>query len=395
MISETLTASTIKSQNKATRIAMLFQGAGHYWQPILSEFTSLFPQTTIFTPSWPGFLPGFENSIEVIQVGKVKIVSKDKSAKGYSHSFSYLSPRIIIHLLKYQPEVVFSTAFSVWTLLASIFKIIFRWRTVVVFDGSTPGVDRLDSRLRFLVRRLIVSLTDAFITNTDAGKEYLTKVLRVDESRVFVRPYLIPHPKTYAQNSLDLKLDGAKLQRPIFICVGKLIPRKGLLELLKACYLLQAQGYEDYSLLLIGKGWQRQELEEFIKTHNLTEQVQFLGNVEYEQMGNYYQQADIFVFPTLEDVWGLVTIEAMMFGKPILCSKWAGSAEIVEEGKNGYIFDPHTPEKLAELMSQFIDRPDLINKMGEKSQQIMTNHQPEAVSQFMAEVVNFVEQKYS
>ncbi|MGB5714086.1 MAG: glycosyltransferase family 4 protein [Waterburya sp.] len=390
MISEILTTPTTKSQPKARRIAMLFQGAGHYWQPILSEFTSLFPQTTVFTPAWPGFLPGFEDSIKVIKVGEMKVVSQDKSAKGYSPSFTYLSPSIITHLLRYQPEVVFSTAFSLWTLLASILKIIFRWRIVVVFDGSSPGVDRLDSRLRFFVRRLIVRLTDAFITNTDAGKEYLTQAIGVEENRVFVRPYLIPHPKTYAQNSPNLQSDEVKLKRPIFICAGKLIPRKGLLELLQACRLLQAQGYEDYSLLLVGDGLQRQELEEFTQAHNLKEQVQFLGNVEYERMGNYYRQADVFVFPTLEDVWGLVTVEAMMFGKPILCSKWAGSAEIVEEGKNGYVFDPHAPEQLAGLMSQFIDCPDLINKMGEKSQQIMTDHQPEAVSQFMAEVVDFV-----
>lgn len=388
MITPTITTPNTKTKVKSPRVAMLFQGAGHYWQPILSEFAGLLPQTKVFTPAWTGFLPGFEDSFEVIKVGEMKVAVQDKSAKGYSPSVTYMSPRIIIHLLRYRPEVIFSTAFSLWTLLASLLKIIFRWRVVVVFDGSSPGVDRLDSKLRFFVRRFIVKLSDAFITNTEVGKEYLTKVIGVEDSRVFVRPYLVPHPKTYQEtDTASLNLD---VKHPAFICAGKLIPRKGVLELLQACLHLQSRGYEDYSVVFAGDGIQRQELLEFVQTHNLQQQVCFLGNVEYEQMGNYYRQADIFVFPTLEDVWGLVTVEAMMFGMPILCSKWAGSAEIVEPGSNGHVFDPHAPEELARLMAQFIDRPELIPSMGHKSQEIMTRHQPADVSQFMAEIVDFV-----
>ena len=393
MIDTTKETSTIKRKHDATRIAMLFQGAGHYWQPILSEFTALFPLTTIFTPFRPGLMPEFDDSIKVVPVGKMTVVSQDAGAKGYSPSFTYLSPKIIIYLLRYQPRVIFSTAFSLWTLIASVFKIIFRWRTIVVFDGSSPGVDRFDSRLRVLVRRLIVKLTDAFITNTETGKKYLTQIIGAPENRVFVRPYLIPHPETYAQNQLNLQLDEQKLQHPRFIFVGKLIPRKGLLELLQACDILHAKGYKNFSLLVVGNGVQRQELKEFAIAHNLENRIEWFGHIQYKQMGNYYQFADVFIFPTLEDVWGLVAVEAMMFGKPILCSQWAGAAEIVANGENGYIFDPHDSDKLAELMSKFIDCPDLITTMGEKSRQIMTSHKPEAVSQFLAEVVDFVQAK--
>ena len=390
MISKINQTVTVDNKKQETRIAMLFQGAGHYWQPVLSDLSKILPKTTVFTPFRPGFMPDPEYEIDVVPVGRIKIMAKDKAAKGYSPSFTYLSPTIIGHLLRYQPQVIFSTAFSLWTLLAAILKIIFRWRIVIVFDGSTPGVERTDSKLRFLVRRFIVKLTDAFITNTDAGKKYLTQAIGAPASRVFVRPYLIPHPETYTQHFLDLQLDEQQFQRPIFIFAGQLIPRKGLLELLKACYLLQTKGYQHYSLLVVGDGSQRQELEEFVATHNLEERVKFIGAIEYEQMGSYYQQSDVFIFPTLEDVWGLVAVEAMMFGKPILCSQWAGAAEMVANEENGYIFDPYDAEKLAELMSKFIDCPDLITTMGEKSQQIMTEHQPEDVSKFLADVVDFV-----
>jgi len=376
--------------NEAPRIAWLLQGAGAYYQPIMSEFTRLFPQTTVFTASWSGFLPGFEDSFIVQQVGKMKVIEMTRASKGYSPSFTYLSPGIVGQLLQFKPDVVFSTGFSIWTILALAAKVWGKWKVVVLYDGSSPGVDYQGSWLRLSQRRMIAKSADAFITNNLAGKAYLTKVIGAKENNVLARPYLVPHPKTYSQNVEDPLLTASQLQHPIFLFAGKIVPRKGLDELLQACSMLQKQEYQDYTLLVVGDGWQRQELDVFVKKHNLENRVKWVGFVEYEQVGAYFQLADVFVFPTLEDVWGLVAVEAMMFGKPILCSKWAGAVEMVIDGENGYEFDPHKPEDLAKLMSRFINNPDLVSKMGETSRQIMTQHSPESVSKFLAEVVNFV-----
>lgn len=383
----TLDESQVNRIGDSPRIAWLLQGAGAYWQPIVSEFTRLLPQTTVFTPCWPGFLAGFEDSFMVKQVGKIKVIAMTGSSKGYSPSFTYLSPSIIGHLLQFKPDVVFTTGFSIWTILALLLKAWCKWRVVIMYDGSSPGVDYRGSWLRLFQRRMIARFTDAFITNNRTGKAYLTEVVGARESRVFDRPYLVPHPKTYSQN---LELADSQLQHPIFLFAGNVIPRKGLYELLQACSILQTQGYRDYTLLVVGDGLQRPELEIFVKTHNLENQVKWVGAVEYEHVGAYFHKADVFVFPTLEDVWGLVAVEAMMFGKPILCSKWAGAVEMVVDGENGYVFDPHDPEKLAELMSRFMENPDSINKMGEKSRQLMTAHTPEAVSKSLAKVVDIV-----
>jgi len=83
-------------------------------------------------------------------------------------------------------------------------------------------------------------------------------------------------------------------------------------------------------------------------------------------------------------------LEAMVLGKPILCSKWAGAAELVIDGENGYCFDPYEPAKLAELMRRFIDEPDLAASMGHKSEQLMTQYTPEAAAKFLSEVTSFV-----
>ena len=80
----------------------------------------------------------------------------------------------------------------------------------------------------------------------------------------------------------------------------------------------------------------------------------------------------------------------MLFGKAIICSDGAGSSEMIIHDFNGYVFPSQQVEKLAELMSRFIKNPNLIAQMGKQSQILMTKHTPESVSQFLAEVTNFV-----
>ena len=98
----------------------------------------------------------------------------------------------------------------------------------------------------------------------------------------------------------------------------------------------------------------------------------------------------MFIFPTYEDVWGMVVPEAMVFGKPILCSNGAASYELIEEGKNGFIFDPHDPKMLAEKMQYLLDQPELIDSMGQRSQQIIAQTTSQTAAQGFMEVTEFL-----
>jgi glycosyltransferase involved in cell wall biosynthesis len=374
---------------KNLRVAWLLHIAAAYLQPIVSEFSQLIQPNKVYTGKWPGFLPGFEGTFEVEQVGEAKVVGIP-SQTSYGPSVTFLSPSIVGHLLKYRPQVVFTIGFTLWTIFALLLKPIGGWRVIIMNDGSSPGVDQQGSPWRISLRKWMTRFTDAFVTTSQSGKTYLTEVLGAPTDAVFARPYLVPHPKTYIQPEGEVILAGVDVKHPIFICVGFLIPRKGLQELLQSCLLLQRQGFQDYTVLLVGNGEQEAELKAFVQQHQLEQQVKLVGFVEYDQLAPYYQKADVFVFPTREDVWGMVAVEAMMFGKPILCSKWAGVCELVFDGENGYVFNPYEPEQLASLMRQFIEQPELIGRMGQKSKQVMADHTPEAVARSFAEVVTYV-----
>lgn len=381
---------------KTSRIAWLLPSMGtnkrqgYPWHSVLSEFTKLFPDTTIFTGEWPGFAEGFEDSFKVEVVGKFKYIETSKQTKGYSSGFSPLSPKIIGHLIKLKPKVIFTTAFSLWTLFVVFLKSIFNWKIVIVYEGSSPGVDYQNSGLRLWSRKLITSQVDAFITNNNAGKKYLIEVLGAKPEEVFARPFEIATPSLLLASYGNIPEKELQLPRPIFITAGQLIPRKGINLLLKACALLQQHGISNYTLLIAGDGEQREELESLSQQYQLEDCVKWLGWVEYSNLGAYFQSADVFVFPTLEDTWGLVTLEAMALGKPVICSQHAGTSEMVADGENGYIIDPDQPEELGSMMLRFIEQSDLIKTMGQKSQQIMEPHTPQTVSKFLGETAEFV-----
>ena len=377
------------NSNPNLRIAWLLPSAFYYWQPAISKLAQLFPQTTVFTGLWQGFAPGFENSFAV-EVLERKVIQLTRTSTGYGNNFTYLSLNIINRLIRFKPDLIFTSSFGVWTMLALLLKPLAKWRVVIAYEGSSPSVDYRGSAPRLALRRAMVKAADALITNSKAGKAYLIDILKAKESNVFHQPYEVPATTALVGCTKEDKQSNLhQLQRPVFLFVGGIIPRKGLHLLLEACVVLQKQGYRNYTLLVVGDGAQRQELEAFSQTHELADCVKWAGRVNYGNLGAYFNSADVFVLPTLEDTWGVVVLEAMALGKPVLCSKWAGAAEMVIEGENGYLFEPQQPEELAKVMRRFIEQPNLSKSMGDKSQQLMAQHTPEVAAQFLAKVTSF------
>ncbi|MEG4815366.1 glycosyltransferase family 4 protein [Microcoleus sp. K5-D4] len=364
---------------------------GAYWQPVLREFTKIFKNTVFYTGRvWSGFDPTLPGASAIQLVGETTFVETEKIETGYDRGFIVVSPSIIGYLLKFRPHVVFPQAFSLWTVIVAFLKPLLRWKIAIIYDGSSPNTDFRDSSFRTFVRRILVRFADAFVANSNAGKKYLIEVLNVPEDKIFTRTYLVPDAGALLKRLDQTQPPNLQLKRPIFLYVGRITARKGIKTLLEACAILKSLGYVDYSLLIIGKGDQREELEAFIKECDFEDQVMWAGWVEYGNLGAYFQQADIFVFPTFEDVWGMVVPEAMVLGKPVLCSNGAASCELIISGDNGYIFDPSSAQDLAAQMQIFLDDPDLIESMGERSRQIISQKTPETAAKAYVEVTSFL-----
>ena len=365
---------------------------GRYWQPVLDELAQHLNKVVLYTGRpWPGFDPSDPETSHVEVVGKTVRVTNEKEKTDYSGGYMLLSPEIINRLLQFRPQVVITSGFSIWTLLTILLKPIGGWKIVLAWEGSSPSVDFRNSKPRLLLRRVIASMADTLITNGQVGKAYLTDCLGVNSDEIQTKPYMVPDAKallskTQPSDSLDLSAT-----HPIFLYVGRLEERKGMHFLLKACKALRAENL-DFTLLVVGKGPEQETLEQYCKENDLEDFVNWLGWVAYDNLGLYFQSADVFVFPSLEDTWGMVVLEAMAFGLPILCSKWAGASEMVTADENGYLFDPHSPETLSANMKTFIRHPELIESMGNASHRLMQSHTPATAAQFFMQTAQAVSQ---
>ncbi|MBP0028087.1 glycosyltransferase family 4 protein [Roseofilum sp. Guam] len=378
------------------RVAWLIPAVrrGAYWQPVLREFTKIYPQTQFYTSqTWPGFDPEAPGAKAITIIGKYRFQETQTVESGYNRGIILVSPTVIFPLLKYKPDVVFVSSFSIWTVLAIALKPIGKWKLILVYESSSPNVDFRDSGLRSQSRRWMTQFMDSFMSNSRRGKEYLIEILGVDSKKIEARPYMVPDTKTLLQQKSPTSSLSLELKSPVFLSVGLLVPRKGIKYLLDACCLLRDRGYSNYHLVLVGDGEQRAELEAFAQDNHLEKQVTCTGWLNYGELGSYFEIADVFIFPTLEDTWGVVLLEAMAFGKAIISSKWAGASEMVVEEENGYVVDPYKVETIAEAMIRLIEDPESIKKMGQKSQELMDENNAEKAGLFLASQVEKVLEK--
>jgi len=364
---------------------------GFAWQSLLEEFANIFTDSKVFTGLWPMNRPKDDVDFNLNVIGKTRFITLGQKNSKYARGIIMPPLGIPFHILKYFPNVILTYGFSIWTVMVLLLKTFTRWRVITVYEGSSPTVDAKGSRLRIWGRKLMARLSDAFITNSHSGQSYLVEYLKARKDLVFVRPYLVPDTKILCEKEIDVKNMLRDVKRPVFMYVGLLIQRKGIEFLIESLASLKEMGYDDFTLVIAGDGSQREKLEAIVKDMGIESRVRWLGWVDYGSLGYYFDSSDIFVFPTYEDTWGLVVLEAMAFGKPVICSQLAGAVEMVKDGENGFTFNParDKPEALSELLRKFIDDPGLARRMGQRSKKMASLHTPESVANHIKYIVEF------
>ena len=177
---------------------------------------------------------------------------------------------------------------------------------------------------------------------------------------------------------------------PNILFVGRMEPRKGLIHLLRAFRKLQRDGVRA-RLLLVGTGPGEREARRYVLTRQL-ENVEFLGRVPEGQKAQLFKTADIYVSPaTGRESFGIVLLEAMSAGAPIICSDIHGYRGVVRRDRDGLLVEPGNADALAASMRRLIDDPHLraqLSRAGEERAQLFTwEHVGQAVEEYYGFVI--------
>ncbi len=147
----------------------------------------------------------------------------------------------------------------------------------------------------------------------------------------------------------------------VFGFVGQLDERKGLHDLLPAFARVHA-AQPQTCLLLAGEGALRREIEIFVQKQHLANAVRLLGF--WQDIPALMASVDTLVLPSLWEGFGIVLIEAMAAGKPVIATRASNLPEVVLDGEVGTLVPVHNPEQLAAAMLQFTQNSALVEKMG-------------------------------
>lgn len=336
------------------------------------------------------FLEKHDSSLHVIEIaGKGSPYyfadsSNPKRAPGYwkclfsdqrmeNISSTNASSRLYEELENISPDVVIAGAIAYPSGATAV-----RWardnkKPVVIMDDVRLVDVKRSALVNWVKRRIYANVDALFIPAPSHVPDY--KFWGITEEQMFfgvnaVDNQFFTERSDAARKNTETVRQKYGLPERFFLSVGRQISKKNLSVLIEAFSSIREKG--KWGLVMVGDGPDADALKNAAFRYNI--KAIFLPFQSQENLCEIYGIADCFVLPSIFETWGLVVNEAMACRLPVLVSNQCGCANIlVRDGYNGWQFNPHISEELAQLMKRFIHLPDEKRKiMGDNSRSLVS-----------------------
>lgn len=235
-------------------------------------------------------------------------------------------------------------------------------------------------QVRIAAEQKILNRCNAVILQAESLRIKILQHYMVDFEKLFV---IFPGVDTEIYNAKPLKSDSAvNLKKNAVLTVSRMVPNKGLDRLLDALNMIKNK--IDFHLYMGGGGKDDSKSEEerefevkifgLIKKYHMEEMVTVLGHIAAELLPVYYRHADILAFPSRYEPFGITPLESMACGTTSIVSSSAGCREIIVDGLNGYIINPHDRKALSELILKLLKDHKLRKKLSENAAFTIKEH---------------------
>jgi D-inositol-3-phosphate glycosyltransferase len=260
-----------------------------------------------------------------------------------------------------------------------------RWDVPVIQMFHTLGVmknrivrseSEKESPFRIETEKRIVAFANRIVIATPAEKEQLISNYEADEKRLVIIPPGVDTTRFYPISEDEARaVIGVPSGNCMILFVGRIEPLKGIETLLRAIALmLQTEEISEcnYYLAIIGgepdgnaddMNSEMTRLQKLSRELGIHDTVIFLGKQSQETLPYYYSAAQVVVVPSLYESFGMVALEAMACGVPVIASQVGGLPYLVQDGKTGYVIPDGNPEILKQRLMQLIEAPALRDEM--------------------------------
>jgi glycosyltransferase involved in cell wall biosynthesis len=289
--------------------------------------------------------------------------------------FSF-NPSIIKELIKNRPHAIVVSGYTdptTWLvfILGTVLKIpLIYWTEGIKEPPSILGT--ITKPLRIFFNRKY----DAIVVPGKLSKDYVIN-FGAKRGRVFIAPNTIDNElfvevsRKYQLSREELKGQLGLRGKLVILYVGQLIRRKGIEYLLYAYGKLE-QERANIALTLVGSGSSEPCLRNLANSLELKNIRIIHSGLSLKELIKLYSTSDIFVLPTLDDIWGFVINEAMACRLPIVATSASQAAqEMIRSGKNGYVVKEADSEELYSALENLICDSDLREKMASRSRKIV------------------------
>ena len=262
----------------------------------------------------------------------------------------------------------------------------------VMLSESTPWDEARVGWKEWLKSRAVRSCSSALVGGPSHA-EYLTS-LGLAANQISLGYDAVDNDH-FIKGAVAARKDPAAIKRALdlpdqyFFACARFTPKKNLSRLLQGYKSYrQTAGASAWDLVLAGSGPGGDELVALAHSLGISKFVHFVGPKPYDELPAYYALAGGFIHASTTEQWGLVVNEAMACGLPVLVSSRCGCADnLVQDGINGYTFDPFSPNSIAESMRTLVAHEKDLAAWGKASQSIVADWSP---SRFAAGLVQAV-----
>jgi glycosyltransferase involved in cell wall biosynthesis len=284
-------------------------------------------------------------------------------------------------LKKFKPEIIVCGGYNYLASWKALWWARRHRVPFVLWSESTANDQReLYSVVEFLKTRFL-GCCDGFAVAGTAQSKYLAD-LGFAEKAFFVVPDAVDNAffaraSSVARGEQNHHRKRLDLPPRFFLYVGRLVPEKGVFDLLAAYSNLQSDLRLEIGLVFVGDGSVKDSL--LARAAEIRPgSVKWAGFAQREELAIYYGLAETFVFPTHSDPWGLVVNEAMACGLPVIVSTAAGcAADLVTDGWNGYVVPTHNVARMTSAMDSLARSSQLRRQMAHNSEERIQQHAPE------------------